>query len=277
MDYLQIPLDDIFCDEEFNCRDSIPKYTLLGLIDSIRNEGLLNPITVQADPEGRAKYVIVTGHRRYLACKHLGWKTIPCFVGEFSETQAHISNLVENLQRQDLTFREEAQGVVELGRKNMWSWGRVAQALSKSEEWVNIRRMYMALPEDIRELVDSGILVQHDIRECWSILYGDKQTTVTADELRERLQLIKERRQSASEAITLDALRKEDDQRKHKAKPARVRTQPEMRKMQQAVYLANGREHNLTTAVLAWILGDYTLEQVLDYCPELEDYYNDIL
>lgn len=75
--------------------------SLAGLAQSIKEHGLLNPLTVRPLPDGT--YEIVAGQRRYLACKELGFATVPVIVREqVSDTSAVALSLIENVQRADM-------------------------------------------------------------------------------------------------------------------------------------------------------------------------------
>ena len=74
---------------------------LAGLAQSIKENGLLNPLTVRSLGDG--SYEIVAGQRRYLACKQLGMPAIPAIVrDQVSETGAIALSLIENVQRADM-------------------------------------------------------------------------------------------------------------------------------------------------------------------------------
>src|SRR5215212_903808 len=84
---------------------------LVELKNSIRDHGLINPITVVSSKAEKGKYDIVAGHRRYTACKSLGMDTIPSVIMDEKDSEkAFIVGLTENLQRKNLKPLEEALG-----------------------------------------------------------------------------------------------------------------------------------------------------------------------
>jgi len=98
----------------FNVRENIGD--IRSLADSIKREGLLQPLTVR--PYG-TKYEIVAGRRRYEACKLIGMKLIPCNVAEdMDDRQAVLTSLKENMQRGDFTAAEKKRGIERLIRMN---------------------------------------------------------------------------------------------------------------------------------------------------------------
>lgn len=83
---------------------------LTDLSHSIRQKGLLQPILVRNKEE---YYEIIAGHRRYEACKKLGWKKIICHVVELDDKDAFEVSLIENIQRKSLNIVEEAHAYKE--------------------------------------------------------------------------------------------------------------------------------------------------------------------
>jgi ParB family chromosome partitioning protein len=116
-----------------------PRRRLRGLDElsgSIKAYGLLQPVIVRAVGED---YVLLAGHRRTEAARVLGWTTIPAIVRSATENDAYIMNVVDNLQHQDLTAREEAAALEVLVREHGWSTRQVATAISRSQAFVSKR------------------------------------------------------------------------------------------------------------------------------------------
>ena len=123
---------------------------------SIREKGLLHPITVRAK-EGH--FEIVAGNRRYLACRTLGWRKILCHIVELDDREAFEISLVENIQRRTLNPLEEGHAfstyVSEFG------WGGVsdlAAKIGKSISYVDRRLALLGLPKEVLEKVLSSSL-----------------------------------------------------------------------------------------------------------------------
>ena len=87
-------------------RRDFPKEELEQLAESIRQNGLLQPIVVRRDRDG---YVLVAGERRWRACKMAGLRTIPAIVQDYSASEGAVLALIENMQRSDLNFFEECK------------------------------------------------------------------------------------------------------------------------------------------------------------------------
>jgi ParB family transcriptional regulator, chromosome partitioning protein len=112
----------------------------LGAIDelaaSIQAYGLLQPIVLR---EVGGRYEIVAGHRRFAAAKRLGWHEIGAVIRTDDSDGAYILTLVENLQRDDLTPKEEARGLEVLVRERGWGTREVAEAVKRSPAYISKR------------------------------------------------------------------------------------------------------------------------------------------
>lgn len=102
---------------------------------SIRSHGLLSPIIVEGTPDGR--YRILAGERRFTACKSLGLPTIPCIVRTVEDQSRLALQLIENMQRQNLTPLEEAAGLRRLMDEFNLSQRDLALRIGKSPASVN--------------------------------------------------------------------------------------------------------------------------------------------
>jgi ParB family chromosome partitioning protein len=133
------------------------------LADSIRARGLLQPILVRAAPDG-VGYQLVAGERRWRAAQRAGLHEIPALVRSFDDSATYEIALVENIQREDLTAIEEAQGY----RRLIADYGHSADALGrlvgKSRSHIaNLLRL-LDLPEGVQSLVADGSLAMGHAR-----------------------------------------------------------------------------------------------------------------
>ena len=111
MEVKQISIDEVDV-SEFNVRknlaDGQQDSTIEDLARSIERQGLLSPITVFEKPNGRN--ALVAGHRRLLACRHLGWDKIEAIVRDrMTEADATAISLVENVHRADMSPTDKAR------------------------------------------------------------------------------------------------------------------------------------------------------------------------
>jgi ParB-like chromosome segregation protein Spo0J len=98
--------------------------------------GLQQPISVRANGD---RFILTSGMRRVAAARMLRWETIPGFVRNVSADQAYVLDLIENLQRQDLSAEEEADALGELIRARGWTLQQVADTIKRSVGYVSKR------------------------------------------------------------------------------------------------------------------------------------------
>ena len=109
-----IPVSSI-APNPFQPRREFSEEELADLTASLKENGLLQPIMVRPAPsEGRARYELVAGERRWRASMRLGWKEIPATVREMDDRTLLVLALVENMQRAELSPLEEAAGFQQL-------------------------------------------------------------------------------------------------------------------------------------------------------------------
>jgi ParB family chromosome partitioning protein len=126
------------------------------LMFSIRDNGLLNPPAVV---KRGARYEIIAGHRRFLACRALHWSTIFCRVYEnLTPEQVEVLRADENLQRQDLSTLEELHVIQTLHDVLKLDRAQIADKLNRSYSWVDQRFALLNLPEHILLALDEGEL-----------------------------------------------------------------------------------------------------------------------
>jgi len=116
-----------------------PRHRLLNLEElaaSIQAYGLLQPVVVRARD---GKYEVIAGHRRLEAARLLGWTELPVVIRQEADDGAYLLTIVENLQRDDLSPREEAAALEMLLRERRWSTVQVAQAINRSQPYVSKR------------------------------------------------------------------------------------------------------------------------------------------
>jgi ParB family transcriptional regulator, chromosome partitioning protein len=119
------------------------------LAASMDEYGLQQPISVRADGD---KYILTSGLRRLTAAQMLGWTSIPAFVRSMSADDAYVIDLVENLQREDLSAEEEADALGELVRTRGWTLDQVAEAVKRSPGYVS-KRVRLFQDAELRDAV----------------------------------------------------------------------------------------------------------------------------
>lgn len=132
------------------------------LARSIREVGLLQPITLRSTASG---YELVAGERRLRACKMLGMKEISAIVvPNMRECEAALLAMIENLQREDLHFLEEAEGYQSLMRQHCLTQEELGRRLSKSQSCIANKVRLLRLPRSIKEKIISYQLTERHAR-----------------------------------------------------------------------------------------------------------------
>lgn len=160
------------------CKSSSEQEAIKELAASIRQHGLIQPITIRPIGSG---FEIVAGHRRFLACKLLRWRVIPSIVRCLSDKDAFEVQLIENIHRRTMDPIEEAESfkkyVIDYG------WGGVSQlahVISKSEQFVSSRIQLLRLPKEIIDnILQNKLRVSHAI-ELVNLNEHDQKIVTTA-------------------------------------------------------------------------------------------------
>src|SRR5262249_43390483 len=106
------------------------------LAASMQAYGLLQPLVVR--PQG-GQFEVIAGHRRLEAAQLLGWTDLPVLIRKDAQDEAYLLTIIENLQRDDLTPREEAAALELLLRERGWTTVQVARAINRSQPYVSKR------------------------------------------------------------------------------------------------------------------------------------------
>jgi len=128
---------------------------ILELSESIRANGVLQPLLVRRDGEG---YAIVAGERRWRAAQRAGLRELPCIVRDVSDPQAFELALIENIQREDLNAIEEAEAYQRLIEYHGLTQEELAQRVGKDRSTIANALRLLRLPEPIKLAMSSGAL-----------------------------------------------------------------------------------------------------------------------
>jgi ParB family chromosome partitioning protein len=148
----------------FQPRKEFQPEELNELADSIRQNGLLQPLMVRPAPSGPDRWELVAGERRFRAVSKLGWAEVPAIVREVDDQTLLVLALVENLQREALGPLEEAEGYKVLTDSFGLSQGEIARAVGKDRSTVANTLRLLQLPPSVRKLVADGSLTAGHVR-----------------------------------------------------------------------------------------------------------------
>jgi ParB family chromosome partitioning protein len=128
------------------------------LASSIRDKGLLQPIIVRKHPVKISEYEIIAGERRWRAAQRAELHEVPVIIKKFTDLEALEVGLIENLQRQDLSPLEEAEGYQRLMEEFGHTQEVMANSIGKSRSHVANMVRLIALPGEIKTMLDDGRL-----------------------------------------------------------------------------------------------------------------------
>ena len=157
---VETPVDDLR-PGRYQPRQHLPEAGLAELADSIREQGVLQPLIVRplkapADGSARQPYEIVAGERRWRAAKVAGLTTVPVVVRELDDQSALAVALIENLQREDLNPLDQAQSLSRLADEFDLTHEQVAKAVGRSRASVSNLLRLLELQEDVKKLLATG-------------------------------------------------------------------------------------------------------------------------
>jgi ParB/RepB/Spo0J family partition protein len=244
---IEVPLDEIFHDTDFNCRGYIAPIDVVDLAKDIETNGLDTPITLQPyDKEPGKKYRIIAGHRRHKAMTVLArgdekFNKIPAFIKlDVDEMAARTYNLRENLHRVALNILQEARHLKYYFDHHVPDY-LIAQMTGQSGNWVTVRKSLLALPEDIQETAAAGLLTQDQIKAAAKIKNKER--------LYEYIRKIKDNKFKSDKTAVLPPVENKQDLYKSKKQNA-----AQIKQMLNNVYDQLGP--SVVTRMLAWVNGD---------------------
>jgi len=134
------------------------KGDLRGLIESVREKGVLEPLLVRHLAESD-QYMIISGERRYHAARAAGLAELPCIQKDADDGETLELALIENIQRKDLTPFEEADGVQALGDRFALTHEDIARKIGKSRSSITESLSLRAIPDELKALcIEKGVL-----------------------------------------------------------------------------------------------------------------------
>ncbi len=140
---------------------------LEGLAQSIRANGILQPLIVRALENG--KYELVAGERRLRAARLTGLTKVPCVVSDISETDSAIFAVLENLQRQDLDYFEEAEALAILVSDYHMGQDELCKKLGKAQSTISNKLRLLKLSDEMRYQISRAGLSERHARALLSL------------------------------------------------------------------------------------------------------------
>lgn len=156
---MSIPVDRI-APNPYQPRKEFSKSALEELSASIKQYGVLQPINVRSI--GDSFYELISGERRLRASKLAGLKVIPAVINEVVEHDSAVIALIENLQREDLNFIEEAEGYFNLINDHGMTQEELAQKVGKKQSTIANKLRLLKLPQQVKTaILENGLTERH--------------------------------------------------------------------------------------------------------------------
>ncbi len=239
-------------------RQSFDQEGIAQLADSIRDQGVLQPLLVV--PASGGRYRIIAGERRYRASRVAGLETVPCIVKDIDVIRQMEIALIENLQREDLNPMEAARGIQALMKQCGYTQEKVSARLGKSRPAVaNLLRL-LSLPEEVTEMVRDGLISAGHARVLAGIRSAEEQIRLAKRAADEGM--------SVRRLEQLAAAAKEKPVKKRRA----VSLPAELGELQEKIRLKTGLKSALTGSITRGrIVLQYSSRDELERLNELLD------
>lgn len=160
-------------------RQNFSEAKLEELANSIKKNGIIQPIAVRPKKSGNGKFEIVAGERRWLAAQRAGLHEIPVTVLDLSDVESLEVAIVENIQRDDLNPIEEAKGYKRLNEEFNYDHESISKLMSKSRSHVSNTLRLLTLPSDVISMLEEGTLSSGQARP----LIGLSNASTIAEEI----------------------------------------------------------------------------------------------
>ena len=149
------------------------------LANSIKKNGIIQPIAVRPNKSENGKYEIVAGERRWLAAQRAGLHDIPVAILDLSDVETLEVAIVENIQRDDLNPIEEALGYKRLNEEFKYDHDSISKLMSKSRSHISNTLRLLTLPADVVSMIEEGTLTSGQARP----LIGMSNASSIAEEI----------------------------------------------------------------------------------------------
>ena len=143
---------------KFQPRKNFNKESLDELTNSIKEQGVIQPIVVRPSKSSEGKYEIIAGERRWLASQNAGLHDVPVVVLDVDDVKSLEFAIVENVQRQDLNPIEEARGYQSLIDEFNYNQDKLSKFIGKSRSYIANSLRLLSLPNEILLMVEEGKL-----------------------------------------------------------------------------------------------------------------------
>lgn len=191
-------------------RKSFSEPAILKLADSIRQFGIIQPLTVRK--LGHV-YELVAGERRLRAAKELGWKHVPCIITDIAEEKSAEISIIENLIREDLNIFEQAMAIEALIDTYSLTQEQIAEKLSASQSYIANKLRLLRFSQEEREIILANQLTERHARALLRISDQNVRQSFLAKIIRTQLNV------TSTEVLIGEYLANNNNQEKSQTTP----------------------------------------------------------
>ena len=174
----KVPISDL-SRNPYQPRVNFIEEKLQELANSIKKNGVIQPIAVRPSKSENGKYEIVAGERRWMAAQRAGLHEIPVTILDLSDVESLEVAIVENIQRDDLNPIEEARGYKRLNEEFKYDHESISKLMSKSRSHISNTLRLLTLPKDVISMLEEGTLSSGQARP----LIGISNASSIAEEI----------------------------------------------------------------------------------------------
>lgn len=242
---LLIPTDEIIPNPN-QPRKVFNQNELDALADSIRNNGIIQPLVVRKN--NNDEYELISGERRLRAAVKVGLETVPCVLMSVSDNDSALFAIIENIQRDNLNYFEEAESISRLVNDFSMTQEEISKRLGKSQSYLSNKLRLLRLSDELRSVILENSLSERHARALLR-LEGD------IDRLKALLEIIEKNMNVSETDKYIDSI----------VTPVKQKSRPKFRKLKDIKLFINTINHAVDTMRNAGIKAVSEENETSDY------------
>lgn len=242
---LLVPTDEIIPNPN-QPRKVFNQNELDALADSIRNNGIIQPLVVRKN--NNDEYELISGERRLRAAVKVGLETVPCVLMSVSDNDSALFAIIENIQRDNLNYFEEAESISRLVNDYSMTQEEISKRLGKSQSYLSNKLRLLRLSDELRSVILENSLSERHAR---ALLRLDSDI----DRLKALLEIIEKNMNVSETDKYIDSI----------VTPVKQKSRPKFRKLKDIKLFINTINHAVDTMRNAGIKAVSEENETSDY------------
>ena len=227
-------------------RKTFNQNELEALASSIKNNGIIQPLVVRKNEEG--KFELISGERRLRAAMMVGLENVPCVLMSVSDSESALFAIIENIQRDNLNFFEEAESICKLMTEFNMKQDEISKKLGKSQSYFSNKIRLLKLSEEIRDVILENSLTERHARALLKL-------TNDVDRFKALLYIIENNLNVNDTDKYIDSL----------LNPVQTKSKPKFKKLRDIKIFVNTINHAVDTMRKAGINADSEKRETSEY------------